>query len=177
MSIPLGDRTLWSPEGQPRFLRSLWAERKVIAVFVRHFGCVFCRQQVATLLPFEPRFADAGADLAIIGQGSVDDARAFRNELSLSCRVLTDPTREVYCALDLPRGARTMFRPSVFLRAIKARAQGFRQTRPGGDVLQQGGVLIFDKGGSQLYRFVSRSAGEHPSPYELLDVLGGGPAG
>lgn len=173
MNIALGEHTLWTVDGQPVRLRSLWPERKAIAVFVRHFGCLFCRQQVATLLPFESRFAAAGADLVIVGQGSVDDARAFRDELNLTCRVLTDPTLEVYCALDLPRGAGTVFRPSVFLRALRARAQGFRQTRSGGDVLQQGGVLIFDKGGSQLYRFVSRSAGEHPSPHELLDVLEG----
>ncbi len=171
MTVSLGTLTIWSADGQQEFLSSVWTHRTAVVLFVRHFGCLFCRQQVAEMQPIEARLLDLGADLVVVGHGTVEEARAFRDEMGLRCRVFTDPSREVFCALGLPRGVGTLLRPSVAVRAVMALGQGFRQTATAGDALQQGGVVVFERGGRQLFRFVSRAAGEHPAPQEILDVL------
>jgi peroxiredoxin len=149
-------------------LGELWAERTAVLLFVRHFGCVFCRQQVAAFMPWVGRIRSARAEVFVIGHGSVDEARAFGQECQLAVPLLTDPSRESYCALEMRRGAATVFHPSVVARAVSAFAAGFRQSKTAGDPLQQGGVVVMGPGGIERYRHISRFAGDHPGPAEIL---------
>ena len=42
-----------------------------------------------------------------------------------------------------------------------------------GSALQQGGALVIDRGGRVLYRFVSRTGGDHVDPANLIESLPG----
>jgi peroxiredoxin len=167
----LASITVFDPDGGTIRLGELWTERTVVLLFVRHFGCIFCRQQIAELRPLADPIRALGAELVVIGLGTVDEARAFRSEQALDIRIFTDPTREAYCAMEMRRGGRSVLSPGVFVRALKAWRQGFRQTRPAGDPLQQGGVVIIDRTGVERYVFISREAGEHPAPGDILAAL------
>ena len=59
-------------------MASLIAQRTVFLVFLRHFGCTFCREAVAELsrksaAPLKPR----GAALAFVHLGTEEKARWF----------------------------------------------------------------------------------------------------
>jgi AhpC/TSA antioxidant enzyme len=159
------------PDGCHVRMGDLWASRAAVLVFVRHFGCVFCKRQVAEIAPFLQRIRHSGAELVVIGHGSVEEARAFRDEQKLACPLLTDPSRQSYCALEMRHGLSTVLSPRVLVRGLKAWRAGFRQTRFAGDPLQQGGVLIIAPGGAERFRFISHEAGDHPSPLRILSVL------
>lgn len=165
---PLDGLAVYDADGRPVALRDLWATRTAVLIFVRHFGCLFCRQQVTAFLPLRDAFARAGAELVVIGNGSVDDLRDFREEVPASLPVYTDPTRKAYCAMGMQRGAATVLSVSTFVRAALAFVRGFRQTRTAGDPLQQGGVVVITPAGEERYRYVSRTAGDHPSPRAVL---------
>ena len=165
----LDDLALLDPDGRLVRVGDLWSDRMAVLMFVRHFGCLFCKQQVAEIAPFLGRIRAAGAELFVIGQGSVEEAREFRDEHRLEMRLLTYPTRQAYCALGMRRGAASALKPAVVLRGLEAMRQGFRQTRTKGDPLQQGGVLVIAPGGEERYRYISQFAGDHPAPAGILD--------
>ena len=101
----LDNMVVFDPEGRRVRLAQLWADRIAgCLVFVRHFGCLLCRQQIAAISPLVDRVKAMGADLIVIGQGSIEEARAFRNEEKLGIPLLTDPTRQSHGALGMRRG-------------------------------------------------------------------------
>jgi peroxiredoxin len=158
-------------EGRSVVLGSLFGARPLVLVFLRHFGCLFAKQQTDELKRHHAALRSAGADVVAIGNGQLEEARVFEAEQALPFKLLTDPTGESYCAVDLRRGLGTALRPSVLLRALRATVAGFHQTKTAGDPLQQGGVLVFSPGGHEIYRYVSSSAGDHPSMTAVLRVL------
>jgi peroxiredoxin len=162
--------TVFDPDGREIRLGQLWAERTVVLVFVRHFGCLFCREQIAALRHLGGRVRSLGAELVLIGHGTVEQARAFRDEAG-PLPVFTDPTRQAYCAMNMRRGRRSVMTVGVLRRALRAWRLGFRQSRVAGDPFQQGGVVIVDPTGLERYRFISREAGLHPRPADILAAL------
>lgn len=169
---PLDDIVVFDPDGGRVSLGSIRSGRVTVFAFVRHFGCLFCRQQMAELLAARDAVFAAGGHMVVIGQGSIEEARVFRDENELPGPLLTDPSRQAYCAVDLRRGAGTVFRPAVFWAALRAWRHGFRQSRTAGDPLQQGGVVVVGPDGRERYRYISRWAGDHPRQSSLVAACG-----
>ena len=165
--------TVLDPNGRTIRLGELWADRPAVLVFVRHFGCLFCREQIAGMAPLRARVRSRGGELFVIGHGSVDQARAFQEEQAVSFPLFTDPDRRAYCALGMRRGIRSVLTPGVLMRSMRAWRNGFRQSHVAGDPLQQGGVVVIAPGGTELYRFVSHEAGQHAPAPEILSALEG----
>ena len=155
-------------EGTQVRLGTLWATHTAVLLFVRHFGCLFCGQQVADIAPFVGGIRDAGAELFVIGNGSVDQARAFRDRHTLAMPLFTDPDRQAFRALAMRSGAGTILNLSVIARSLAALKAGFRQSRVAGDPFQLGGVVVIGADGLERYRYVSRFAGDHPDPAAIL---------
>lgn len=170
-SHPLAASTVFDTEGNALSLGSLFGERPLVVVFLRHFGCLFARQQTRALKLQYATLSAAGADVVAIGNGQVEDARAFAAEQHLPFRLLTDPTGESYCAVELQRGVASSLNPAVLGRGLRALWAGFRQTKIVGDPLQQGGALVIAPDGREVYRHASASAGDHPSTSALLRAV------
>lgn len=171
MSHLLNSLTVKDPDGRDVRLGQLWAQRTAVLVFVRHFGCLFCRQQVADLSAHREQIRSLGAELIVIGHGSIDEARAFRDEHHLTFPLFTDPGRHAYRALEMRHGRRTLMSPRVVVHTVTAMWRGFRQTFVAGDPLQQGGVVVIAPGGVERYRYISREAGDHPPVSRILAAL------
>ena len=65
----LDNMVVFDPEGRRVRLGQLWTDRIAVLVFVRHFGCVLCRQQIGDITPSFDRVKAMGADLIVVGQG------------------------------------------------------------------------------------------------------------
>jgi len=129
---------------------------------------MFCREQVAQLVEWHPRFEAAGIRLTVIGSGSVAQAKAFAEERSLPFALLTDPSLRTYQAAGMKRGMLTAVTPGVFMRALRTAARGHRQGATQGTVDQQGGAFLVLPGGECRWMQVSEGAGEHFDPAEPL---------
>jgi peroxiredoxin len=171
MTHILDGMTVFDPEGSEIRLGQLWATETAVLLFVRHFGCLFCRQQIATIGPLREHLQSLGAEIAVIGHGSLEQTRAFRDEQATPFPLFTDLTRQAYCALEMRRGLRSVLTLGVLARSLTAWAGGFRQTRVAGDPFQQGGVVVIAPTGVEHYRFISREAGEHPPAAEILAAI------
>jgi hypothetical protein len=142
---------------------------------MRHFGCIFCKEQVSRLRAIVDDIHGAGAELVIVGSGSPQMAGFFAEDYAISTPVLTDPTREVYRALEVRRPQRLAFLdPRVAWLGLRALLAGHRQqfgVAGLGDETQLGGVFIVRPGGDVAWAHRSAFAGDHPGNAEVLAAL------
>jgi peroxiredoxin len=150
--------------------------KPAVIVWLRHFGCIFCREQASQ---FAARLGDIearGSRLVFVSSGAHSFAKAFREDFfpnSPSIVVLSDPERKSYRALGFRRGFASLFRRATVMAGLRAFRAGFRQAlKPQGDTLQNGGVLVVDGTSHVRYRFVSDASGHHPEPDAVVAALG-----
>lgn len=120
-------------------------------------------------------FGSAGAELVVVGNGAPHYVAGFRDKTGFDGPIYTDPELASYRALEFERGLGTTFNIRSLARAWKAYGAGNRQSkpisRPQGDAWQQGGVVAVEPGGSIVYRYGSRHAGDHPPVADILAAV------
>jgi hypothetical protein len=113
----------------------------------------------------------AGAELVLVGNGSVQYAAGFQRGKAPDCAVFTDPSLEAYRQLGMRRGVWATVSPAALLAAIRANRRGYRQTSKEGDGWQQGGTYAVAKGGRIVYARANRNAGDRPDLDAALAAL------
>jgi peroxiredoxin len=169
----LGQVTVLDPEGRDVQLGSLWRERTAVLCWLRHFGCLFCKEQATKLHAVAPAFAEAGAGLTFIGNGTPEHARWFIEDFGIIVPVLTDPGRNSYRLLGARSGFLTSIDPRSVLATLRAMKAGHFQGRTRGTRYQQGGIAVITSDGRAPYVFRSRFAGDHPDPLEVVEAVRG----
>ena len=105
MDQSLSSRLTWIvlPDADGREIRlgSLWSTRPAVVVFLRHYGCIFCREHVGQLREHEEAFRAKGAALAAIGLGDRQYAREFSRQTGIQFPLLIDEKREAYQKAEL----------------------------------------------------------------------------
>ena len=161
-----------TPQGDSVRLGSLWEQRPALLFLVRHFGCQFCRAQLADLRKVVPAIEEHGVQPVVIGNGTPLMAEAFIEETGLEVPLYTNPGREVYEALGTRRpGALALANPRLWWNGLRVALRGFFPRRVQGDAAQLGGVFLVRPDGSMPYAYRSDLAGDHPSNQELLRVV------
>lgn len=144
-------------------LYSLAEERPVALVFLRHLGCVFCREQVGTLRDALPE-----ENIVFVTMSEPALTTRFRRWMRSPHLFLCDPERRLYGAFGVGRSAAgKFFNANVVRRALDAYRKGYRNALSFDDPLQLGGTYVIDRAGNVLASFPSDEIGSHPSP-ELL---------
>jgi peroxiredoxin len=156
-----------TPQGKPVFFGELWRERPAVLAFVRHFGCLFCFEQVADMVSVAPAIEAAGARLCFIGNGNPLHAQVFMDETGLTSDVYTDPARLLYKRLSMKHGLFSTVNRTSRRYARRAGERGFRQIGVRGDPWQQGGVLAVTREGVVAYLQRFSVAGER---VDLADI-------
>lgn len=106
-------------------LSTLWQNETAVIVFVRYFGWVICRQQVAELAEVKNDFSQRGAQLVIIGNGRVKDMEQFWNVTGYKGILLTDPIRDSYEYLKFKSGRSDILGVKSFTQIFSAFKAGF----------------------------------------------------
>jgi peroxiredoxin len=164
--------TVETPDGATRPLGDVLGGKRTVLVFIRHYGCIFCREQVDRFKTALPHIHGRGYELIVIGQGRAAHARAFVDESHIDFPVYADSSLEAFQAAGLRRSvARTMLDPRVWWRALGAIKDGFSVRRVAGDPWQNGGVFVIDGDGNERFRHISRFAGDHPPMDAVIGAL------
>ncbi|MCK9486860.1 MAG: AhpC/TSA family protein [Dehalococcoidia bacterium] len=162
-----------TPQGEAVTLGTLWQERPALLVLVRHFGCQFCRAQLADLRRVLPDIRATGVQPIVIGNGTPPMAQAFVEETGLDVPLYTNPGREVYEALGARRpGAGALLNPRLWWNGLRVALRGFLPRKVQGDSAQLGGVFLVRPDGQMPYAYRSDLAGDHPSDAELRRAVG-----
>jgi hypothetical protein len=173
--------TLLAPLRLPAFggdevrLGSLWERAPAALVFLRHFGCIFCRAHVARLSRRAEAFRDAGAIVVAVGFGSYADAERFRRDVGLTLPLLVDEERRAYRTLRLRRACPLSALGPADVRArLAARAEGHRNRWLARHALQLGGSFVFAPHNVQRLAHYNRRFFDDASPDTLLAALARG---
>ena len=61
----VGDLPVLRPDGERMRLGDVWATQPVVIALLRHFGCIFCKEQVARLREIVEDIHGAGGELVV----------------------------------------------------------------------------------------------------------------
>ncbi len=126
----------------PGSLRDQLGEETTLLVFLRYFGCGFCREMIAELRGIREGAADFPPVLFFF-QGSPMEGRAFLRRYWPTVRAVSDPELEIYEAFGIGRGSlRELFGPGVWSARRRARAGGHRNGDRSGDLWRMPGVFL-----------------------------------
>ncbi len=134
---------------QNKTLLDLSNERNVLLVFIRHFGCTFCRETVSEIAKIDE--AILGKNFTLVYVHMSDKAHGdefFSKYYQGSVHHISDPAKKLYHSLNLKRGTlMQLFGPATWLRGIYAglvKGHGIGEVE--GDSLQLGGVFVLSRG-------------------------------
>ncbi len=132
-----------------------------LLVFLRHFGCTFCRETVAELR----RESEASSDfppLLFFFQGGTTEGRAFLRRDWPSARAVADLELRFYEAFGVERmGWLDLLKPALWQAERRAKAKGFTQGERSGDIWRLPGVFLVD-GNHIVWTHEFRHAGDLP---------------
>ncbi len=130
-------------------LYDLSSEQNVLLIFVRHFGCTFCRETVSEIAKIEQVIV--GKKLTPVFVHMSDPSYGdefFSKYYDHPIHHISDPGRNLYKSLNLKRGSLyQIFGPMTWIRGLYAgvfKGHGLGESE--GDTLQLGGLFILKKG-------------------------------
>jgi hypothetical protein len=151
---------------------SLWRDKTAVLVFIRHFGCIHCRDHVVRLGHELAAIRGAGAELHVIGNGSPSFIEGFREQTRWAGPVYTDPSLAVYKVAQLKRSVARTLDPRSLGAAFRAFTNGSKQGLPQGDQWQQGGTLVITPQGDVRWHHASDRPGDNATAAQIVAALG-----
>jgi len=173
-------------DGVPLSLQTVWQERRMVLVFLRHLGCRFCLEQTDAIVKtaLARRLKEFGIDFALVSLGSLEQARQWQEQTGYSGELYVDPTTsgspadvdqagsKTYRTFRLQRGKQVIHNDHTKGKGAAtaekfpdkfAEKQGDILIYPG-DVFQVGGAFVLGAGNICDYAVRSQYAGD------LLDL-------
>ena len=162
-----------SCNGEPITVGSLLSGQPTLLLFVRHFGCIGCSENIAGIAPRFSELHQLGVRIAIIGCGAPMFIEGFIERHRLigePIEVYTDESLEVHKAAKLHYGSWGGFGPRGLLEMTRAFIGGHTAGPVEGDTKQQAGAIFVDSNGIvQLYHR-AQSLGDHVDSVHLVDT-------
>jgi hypothetical protein len=126
----------------PGCLRDQIGVRETLLVFLRYFGCIFCREMVADVRAAAEQ--DAGyPDVLFFFQGSPTEGRAFLRRYWPEARAVADADHAFYEDFGVERGGLLdVLGPRALLATRRAKAKGHEFGERSGDVWRMPGLFL-----------------------------------
>jgi len=140
-----------------RTLLELVDERPVLLVFLRHFGCAFCRQAIDDVAQLRGKLAERGVQVAFVHLGSPERAKPYFDYYKLSdVERVSDPDGSLYRepAFALARvSLLQLFRPAVWIGWLRGVIFKYRIGLLKEDIQQMPGVFFLkDRAIASVFR-------------------------
>jgi hypothetical protein len=161
------DRPITGVNLMPGRLRDQLEGGRHLLVFLRHFGCIFCRETIADLR--QAAEADSGfPSVLFFTQGTTTEGRAFLRRYWPQARAVSDPNLDYYEAFGVRRaGWIEALGPKVFSARSRATAKGHENGPRSGDVWRMPGIFLVSDA-RILWRFEPEHAADHPDFATLM---------
>lgn len=146
------------------------SEKKTIVVFLRHFGCIFCRETMRYLAANKDRLLEEGINIAIVHQSDEVHGSFYLHKYGLGdLEHFSDPDLHLYKAFGLKEGK---FRQLAGLKVWKGGVRAVLKSRVfmgrvKGKAAQLGGFFIFQNGKVEV-EYRCQHASDIPDLYLLL---------
>jgi len=166
LDLPMNGRNI--PAGST--LGGVIGTQPTLLVFLRHFGCIFCRETVADLKAITAENPDY-PQVIFFYQGTPEEGDAFFSHIWPEARAVSDIPKTFYDAFGIQRGGmREMFGPAVWACGVRATAKGHTIGLKTGDPWTMPGVFLIHDG-QILWQHDFKHAGDHPDFREIMSYL------
>lgn len=150
-------------------LLELSKEQPVLLVFLRHFGCIFCREAMKDVAGKRDSFQDKGVKIVMVHMSDNTTADEYFNNYGLpGISHISDPDCKYYAAFGLAKGSFSqLFGLKNLIRGIELSAKGnlptFRQI---GDGFQMPGIFMI-RNKRIVDSYIHKTAADRPD-YESI---------
>lgn len=139
---------------QGEVIADIGNSKKLLLVFVRHFGCTFCRENVDEISKIKGKLEEMHLEPVFVHMSDPAYAEEFFQQyFDQNINFISDPNLSLYKAFGLKRGSlmqlygfKTWFR-GLYAGLIKGHGLGHSE----GDVMQLGGYFIYHKGKVEFF--------------------------
>lgn len=142
----------------------------VLLVFLRHFGCTFCREALADIARLRDQIEASGTKIVFVHMSSNEIAERYFQRYDLEgIAHISDPEKKYYIAFGLTRGNYTqLFGLSSWIKGFsKAVIDGHGIGPQLGDGFQMPGVFVI-KDYEIKESFIHKLSSDRPDYYELV---------
>lgn len=155
-------------------LKDLADDKPVILIFLRHFGCQFCKHTLHQLQGLQSDIKYSGKDLILVHMSEAKTAETILKDFGLEgVEHICDTDRTLYRYFGLGRGfLHQLFGWNDLYGSLKIfRKFGYRLQLGYGDVFQMPGIFVYHKGRIKQ-KFVYSHISDKPD-FESLITFGG----
>jgi hypothetical protein len=153
----------------PGSLRDQLGDRPVLLIFLRFFGCIFCRETISDLRALSEEQPDFPKVVFVSEAGKIE-AQAFVRRYWPAAVTICDPEGALYAAFGVGKSVLKNFSPRVFLAVRRASSKGNEQGPTDGNVFRLPGAFLLH-GGDVIWSHDFRHSGERPD-FEHLPLPG-----
>jgi hypothetical protein len=154
----------------PGTLGDQLSEGLTLLVFLRHFGCMFCREMVSDLRSAAEDNADF-PNVLFFSQASATEARAFMRRYWPNTRVVADPQLELYDLFGIPRaGFLEAIGPKVLVARSRARKKGLTNGPNSGDIWRMPGIFAVERD-RIVWAHEAEHAADHPEFSRIPELI------
>lgn len=152
-------------------LHALTFKSPVMLVFLRHFGCVFCKEALHDIALRRHVIEQGGVKIVFVHMADDDTAIEYFEQFNLAgATYICDPAQRYYRAFGLQRGSfNQLYGLQTWIRGYKVKQElGYEleMAKRLGDSTQMPGVFVLQYGRLKD-KFIHRLASERPD-YEQL---------
>ena len=149
----------------------LSSKQPTVLMFLRHFGCVFCKEALADISQKIKRLKRSGAELVFVHMSDPEIAESYFGRFGLGGSLhISDPECKFYTAFGLRKGSLSqLFGLKNWIRGFSIQVNhGFpmEYDKTLGDAFQMPGTFVVFKGRVEE-RFIHTLAGDRPD-YDAL---------
>lgn len=145
----------------PGTLADQLSHQPTLLVFLRHFGCMFCREMVRDLRQISQNTPEYPAILFFC-QGTLEEGQTFFNQFWPAAKAIVDTPKTFYSALGLRRATiGQMIGIQVWTCSFRAMSKGNFIGKPVGDPWIMPGVFLV-QGSEIVWSHHFRHQGDHP---------------
>lgn len=149
-------------------------KQPVLLIFLRHFGCSFCREAIADIAKRRKRLEAHGVRLVFVHMApeQVTAEKFFKKYRLFPIDHISDPEKRFYAAFGLGRGTPTqLFGLMNWIRGFQAgvlEGHGFDfHGEDIGDGFQMPGVFVLQKG-QVKHSYIHQHAWDRPNYEEIV---------
>ncbi len=155
---------------RPGSLRDQLGDAETLLVFLRHFGCMFCRETISDLRQIHES-DDEFPRILFFFQGTATEGRAFLRRYWPEARAVADPQLEFYERFGVRQATLLeALGPRVIAARRRASAKGHQNGPRSGDIWRLPGVFAV-KGDRILWQFEPSHAADHPDFAQLPKLI------
>jgi prostamide/prostaglandin F2alpha synthase len=174
MDLPaLSALSLPDHDGTLHHLGDLWDDRPIVLVFLRHFGCLHCREHAVELRDRYHELQAQDIDLVAVGTGDQRYAGAFVRDEQIPYLVLVDDDAKAARAASVTNASwYRLLHPSTWPATVATYRRGHRIHSPGKRVTQLGATFVLGPGDEVRYSHVDSDSTDHAAIPDVLAAVG-----